>query len=282
MNEEQTVAARMYANQGPLQVRIRTHERYTQPPVDFPAWVVDRVPWRGDEVVLDVGCGSGAYVAPVNARLRRGGWLASVDLSWGMLQDAAANAAANAAAEPYIHPPAFLNADATHLPLADASFDVVLANHILFDVPQLESAVAEFHRVLRPGGRLVAATNARDSMQRFFTEVKMACEALGFPSDLRPAAARVRFTLENGARILKLRFPNVKQVVLESALVFPEAAPAVAYVDSLRLAYAPLLPEGLAWECLMAQVERQIERQIEEAGVYRVAKAAGVFIASRQ
>jgi hypothetical protein len=70
LNEEQTIAARMYANEGPLQVRIRTHERYTQPPVDFPAWVVDRVPWRGDEVVLDVGCGSGAYVAPVNARLR--------------------------------------------------------------------------------------------------------------------------------------------------------------------------------------------------------------------
>ncbi len=274
MNEEQTVAARMYANQGPLQVRIRTHERYTQPPIDFPAWVVDRVPWRGDEVVLDVGCGSGAYIESVAARLKRGGWLVSADLSWGMLQGAAAG--------PHIHPPAFLNADVTCLPLVDAGFDVVLANHILFDVPHLESAIAEIYRLLRSNGRLVAATNARDSMQRFFTEVEMACEAMGFPSDLQPAAARVRFTLENGERVLGTSFSNVKKVILKSALVFSEATPAVAYVDSLRQAYEPLLPEGLAWERLIEQVERQIERQIKEAGVYRVAKTAGVFIALRE
>jgi len=278
LNEEQAITAQMYANEGPLQVRFQTHQRYTQPPVDFPAWVLDRVPWRGDEVVLDVGCGSGAYIEPVVARLQRDGWLASADLSWGMLQDAAANAAAHQ----HTYPPAFLNADAMRLPLLDASCDVVFANHILYHIPQIETAVAEFHRVLRPGGRLVAATNARDSMQRFFTEAEMACEALGFPSDLRPAAARMRFTLENGTRILKSRFPDVKQVVLESALLFPEAAPAVAYVDSLRHAYEPLLPEGLVWERLIEQVERQIENQIEEAGAYRVAKTAGVFVASRQ
>jgi SAM-dependent methyltransferase len=247
---------------------------FTQPPLDFPAWVLDHVAWRGDERALDIGSGSGAYVEPLCGRLTHGGRVLAGDLSWGMLRDLAAKS--------LLVSVVLLNADARRLPLPDGCCDVVLANHMLFHVPQMEAAVIEFCRVLRPGGHLLAATNARDAMQSFITQMEEAVCALGYPGVSFPVSPHVRFTLENGWDVLRPCFPDVVQHVDGSALVFPDATPAVAYIDSLRPTYEPWLPDGIAWETLIEQVERQIRAQIAARGVYRVAKTGGVFIATRQ
>jgi SAM-dependent methyltransferase len=272
--DQADLSSQMYATEEPLAVRIRTHELYTQPQVDFTAWVLDHVPWRGDERVLDIGCGSGAYVEPVCQRLARGGHLLAGDLSWGMLRDVAS--------KPLPAGAALLNADAMRLPLPDGCCDVVLANHMLYHVPRIEGAVVEIHRVLRSGGCLVAATNARDSMETFIAEMVEACHAMRHSVDLPPSPARMRFTLENGRTYLQPCFPDVARDTIESALVFSEAAPPVAYINSLRHMVAPGLPDELTWEALIEQVERQIRARIDAQGEYRVAKTTGVFIATRE
>jgi len=263
----------MYATDEPLAARIRTHELYTQPKIDFAPWVLDHVPWQGSELVLDVGCGSGFYVEPTHARLTAGGRLIGADLSLGILRDLAG--------QPYADRVTLVNADAMGLPLPDACCDVLLANHMLYHVPQLERALAEFRRVLRPGGYLVAATNSRDSMEALIREMAAACQALGYPWEIPPSAARTRFTLENGAALIEPFFPQVEQDTFESALIFPAAVPAVAYVHSTRHVYAPQLPQGLNWEALMAQVERQVQAVVAAQGEYRVPKTTGVFVATR-
>jgi ubiquinone/menaquinone biosynthesis C-methylase UbiE len=271
--EDLSPAAEMYATEERLQVRIRTHQRYTHPQGDFIDWVVEQVPWQGSERVLDIGCGSGAYVEPVCRRLDRGRPFLAADVSWGMLQDLMAKPL------PAVVRP--LNADAMHLPFSNGSCDVVLANHMLYDVPVIERAVAEAHRVLRSGGVLLAATNARNSMEGFIAEMEAACRALGHPKTFPEVPSRVRFTLENGASFLAPIFAQVRREILTSALVFQEANPAVAYIDSLRPAYGRQLPDGLMWGTVLAQVQRQIDAQIDARGQYRVPKAAGVFIAVR-
>jgi len=55
-------------------------------------------------------------------------------------------------------PVAFVVTDARSIPLADASVDVVLANHMLYHGPNRPGAFAEIRRVLRPGGLVRAAT----------------------------------------------------------------------------------------------------------------------------
>ena len=266
--------SQMYATSEPLAVRLQTHELYTRPQMDFHAWVLDHVPWRGDETVLDVGCGTGAYVEPVCQRLTGGGRLLSGDLSLGMLRDVASKPSPGCVA--------LLIADAMRLPLPNACCDVVLANHMLYHVPRIEEAVAEIHRVLRPGGTLVAATNSRHSMQAFINEMITACHALGSAIKIPPSPARTRFTLENGAASIEPFFPNVKRYTFESALVFPDAVPAIAYVHSLRHVYAPQLPDGVSWDALIEQVHRQIHSKVAAQGEYRVPKTTGVFVATRE
>lgn len=271
--EPADLSARMYVTEEPLAVRVRTHKLYIHPKVDFQAWVLDHVPWRGDERVVDIGCGSGSYVEPACERLRRGGRLLAGDLSWGMLRDLSARSLPDCA-EP-------LNADVMRLPLREACCDIVLANHMLYHVPRIEVAVSEIHRVLRPGGRLVAATNAQDAMQTFIAEIEEAGRTLGYPFEVPTIPVRVRFTLENGWAYLRSSFPDVERDVIESALVFSEAAPAIAYINTTRLIYEPPLPEGLDWGRMIAQVERQIRDKIAGRGVYRVKKTAGVFVATK-
>lgn len=94
--------------------------------------------------VLDVGCGNGAYLG----RLRRAGaWVTGRDLSMGIMGAAAAAG------------PGLVNADAQALPFRAGSFDVVLAAHMLYHVPDRHRATAEVRRVLAPGGRCVVVSN---------------------------------------------------------------------------------------------------------------------------
>ncbi len=74
-----------YATDEPLSVRIETHRRYSRPPIDLPRWALDRHTWRGDETVLDIGTGTGQYLAPLRERLPHGRIVAG-DLAMGMLR----------------------------------------------------------------------------------------------------------------------------------------------------------------------------------------------------
>src|SRR5262245_8237900 len=145
-----------YATDEAYATRKRTHDMYSIPKIDFPEWVLDRVAWRGDEIVLDIGAGPGSYFDVLTARIPDGRLIAG-DLSFGMVQKASQ------------HPKAdmLLNGDAQTLPFPAGVFDVVLANHMLFHVPDIDKALFEIHRVLKPDGTVLAATNSQFNQPEF-------------------------------------------------------------------------------------------------------------------
>lgn len=259
-----------YGTDQHLSTRIRTHKQYTQPKRNFANWVLDHVPWRGAELVLDIGCGAGMYLEPVLARLTGGGRLLAGDISAGMLRDLSSKGVPAGAM--------LLNADAMCLPLTDQSCDVVMANHMLYHVPEIGRAVVEVKRVLRPAGFFLAVTNSNSTMQALLDEINRAIAALGFDSEIPNANAEMKFRLEDGADWIKPVFPNVQVSVLDSALVFPAAEPVLAYVDSLRGFYSSYLPKEVRWENLLQQLSNQIEGIIDTAGEFRVPKTTGVFV----
>lgn len=263
-----------YATDEGLKVRIRTHELYSSPSIDFPAWVLDHVPWRGDETVLDLGCGSGLYFDAVLARLVRGGRLLGSDLSMGMLREGRSGKARS--------PVHLINSDAMHLPLPEGSCDLLLANHMLYHVPEIEDAACEMRRVLRPGGFLLAATNARDSMRGFVDALGSAALVLGHRLGITTSPIIERFNLENGCALLGPVFPEVQAHRLDSALVFTAAEPAIAYLHSTRHTYGALLPDGLKWKELLDQVRRDFQSVIDETGSLCVSKTVGLLLAQRE
>jgi ubiquinone/menaquinone biosynthesis C-methylase UbiE len=104
------------------------------------------------ERVLDIACGTGLVTFPAAALVGASGHVTATDLSEAMV----ARVAHDAAARSLRHVTA-QRMDAERLDLPDASFDAVLCALGLMYVPDPLAALREFHRVLRPGGRMVAA-----------------------------------------------------------------------------------------------------------------------------
>jgi arsenite methyltransferase len=100
------------------------------------------------ERVIDIGCGPGFYVAELLEEIGPDGSILGVDAAEAMLGIAAKRCEA--------HPNAsFEQADATSLPAVDQSFDAALSVQVMEHVPDVGAALAEIHRILRPGGRVV-------------------------------------------------------------------------------------------------------------------------------
>ncbi|BDP42367.1 hypothetical protein DAETH_23360 [Deinococcus aetherius] len=220
-NSPAEVAAQ-YATDRNLRIRRETHERYGVGPDLEPA--VDRLlALHGDEALLDVGTGPGNFPGRLGARGHRGR-LVGVDLSPGMIEHATAS-----------HPGVeFVQASADALPFPDGTFDVLTARHMLYHVPNVPAALAEFARVLRPGGRFLAVTNASGYMSELWDVVaKVVPDESALAGLLKSRAGSAVFSELNGEALVREAFGNVHVEFLDNALVFPSPGPVLAYLESM-------------------------------------------------
>lgn len=112
------------------------------------ALVHEAIAASAGERILDVGCGPGFYVAELLERVGPGGHVAGVDTSEPMLAMASRRVEGRENVELRVAP-------ATALPFEPGSFDGAVSVQVLEYVDDVPRALAELHRVLRPGGRLV-------------------------------------------------------------------------------------------------------------------------------
>ncbi len=103
---------------------------------------------RAGERALDIGCGPGLTTEALARAVGAHGRVSGVDIAPAMLSIARRHCAS-------LPQVAFELADVTRLPYADASFDVALASQVYEYVGEVDAALAELARVIRPGGRAV-------------------------------------------------------------------------------------------------------------------------------
>ena len=200
-------APNQYRTTAKLDARIALHG-YGTNPQPWHGWVRDRLP-RGRRV-LEVGAGTGA-LWPAAPEFQ----LVPTDFSAAMCITLRGKGFA----------PARCSADA--LPFPSDTFDGAIACHMLYHVDEPAKAIAELHRVLRPGGWLVATTNGGGHM----AELLEIASKVGLPMSF-PDASELSFRAENAIELLSERFDDIDMVRYEDELVVPTPEPIVAYLAS--------------------------------------------------
>jgi len=269
---QEDIVRRHYANDENLRVRQETHENYTVPHRSFAQWVMERVDWHDDAWVLDVGSGPGLYYSKLNPNHRNINYV-GMDLVPSMLANHPA----------YDENGMLAVSNVQDLAFTDKSFDVVMANHMIYHVDDMEGALVEMKRVLKPNGMVVIGTNSMNNMPELQVLMRRAIVLLtrGGAAQVRaPALPSDRFALENGTRILSRHFFAVVRHDLPSSLVFPDVEPAMAYLESTRDLREASLPADVVWDDVMMIMRQQINQLIKHLGELIITKNQGVLLAS--
>lgn len=258
--------ATQYATSANLDARIRLHAKYSTNQSGWLPWVFDQLlSLPANAAVLEIGCGTGQLWEANHHRIPEGWTITLSDQSQGMLDKSSATLAH------LQRPLRFEQIDAQEIPCENETFDAVIANHMLYHVPDLPKALHEIRRVLKPGGKLFAATNGREHM------VALSELAGRFDEKLHIKRNMVidNFQLENGAAKLSEVFDTVACHIYDDALLVDEAEPLVEYILSMA-------PEAARQPANRQALNEFIAHELRaQDGQIRIAKSTGLFVATR-
>ena len=258
-NDPEYLRAEQYRDSSNLAARANLHTKYGRG--DWFAWVAQQPAWPAAGQVLELGCGAGWFWTNAIEHVPPGLELTLTDLSPDMVAETVGRVRALStwAAEGEA-------VDASALPFAAASYDVVQALHMLYHLPDPARGVDEIVRVLRPGGLAVIATNGRATMSELF-----ALNAAVFGGSARDETIDA-FSLEKAELILSERFAEVELRLYPDTLRITDPADVYGYHTSS--------PPG---DAATPEQQAALRRVIDEAfarggGALTVTKSVGVFL----
>jgi SAM-dependent methyltransferase len=264
ISDREYLLAAQYRDASNLDARIQLHERFSINRYGWQRWIFDQFQVAPESRILELGCGPGGLWSSNLGRIPPGWAITLSDFSPGMVQAARQTLQASRCRFTYAV------IDAQSLPFGDASHDAVIANHMLYHVPDRSRALAEIRRILKPGGRFYASTIGKTHMQEL-NDLVFRFARGSAPIGKNPFEA---FALENGLDQCAQWFSGVTLCRYEDALVVTEAAPLVAYIlSSIRW---PTLIGGKTLE-----LTQFVEQELALHGAIHVTKDSGLFAAFR-
>ncbi|MBF6328426.1 class I SAM-dependent methyltransferase [Nocardia transvalensis] len=233
-----------YATLTPLQIRITTHERFSERPDDPSTAVLDALALAGSEDLADIGSGDGRFLARL-ALAGHTGRLVGVDSSETMV----------AAAES-IPGVQGVHGDAQQLPFGDNEFDVCTARHMLYHVPDPAAALSEFRRITRQGGTVAVVVNHARTCHRTYELVTTHARNHGVP----PATGMINNAVnsETLPDMMRDAFGNTCIETFDNALSFDHPQPLIAFAESL-FSFCGIAPENPHRAEIRAGVAADIE-----------------------
>jgi ubiquinone/menaquinone biosynthesis C-methylase UbiE len=242
-----------------LNARIEIHQRFSTNPQGWFPWVWDTLEKLPQTArVLELGCGAGSLWTTCPERIPAGWNLTLSDLSEGMLQAAWRNLVVIGRGIK------FDQIDAQSIPYPDETFDIIIANHMLYHVPDRPKALAEIHRVLRLDGFLIATTIGENHLKEMNSWFKRVGADMDFSAGTNP------FTLENGLQQLQAVFSHAELKRYNDSLRITEIPPLMAYLRSSTSA-------ADVSESALAEVQLELEQELQLKSEIFVTKDSGLF-----
>jgi ubiquinone/menaquinone biosynthesis C-methylase UbiE len=262
LTDPEYLRRRQYRTHANIEARIALHERFSVNPYPWRRWTFDQLDFPAGARILELGCGPGDLWLE-NANRVQGDWHHLLtDLSYGMVAEARRKLKGMDFT--------FGTANTLAIPFPEASFEAVLANHMLYHLPDRTKGLAEIRRVLKPGGWLYATTIGHQHMRALADLVNAFDPAIDYQ---RPGFS---FSLENGHEQLTEWFDNVELRHYHNALEITAVEPLITYLRSIANFPWDRLPKNR-----LPELAEFLNGILKEQGVIRIEKAEGMFLAQK-
>ncbi|WP_340022434.1 class I SAM-dependent methyltransferase [Paenibacillus sp. FSL K6-1096] len=209
-----------YSNEHRLNARIQLYQ-YCEHKVDWHEWVFDHLRLSDGLKIAEIGCGTGILWAKKLNEVPPRTEIFLTDASGAMVETTKGN----------IHDPLdsfqYEMVDAENMPWPDHSFDMLIANHLLYHFQDHSKIFSEIKRVLVPNGTVYASTVSADNYRELLQFMLEFDDRLSFFNE-----AVKNFNMENGRDILSKHFNVTAQYILQNDIVIQTAAPLILYVAS--------------------------------------------------
>jgi ubiquinone/menaquinone biosynthesis C-methylase UbiE len=257
--DQQYLKTDQYRDSSNLDARVVIHQRFSTNSYGWFKWVFDTLLKLPEKArILELGCGPGLLWKENIDRIPAGWNITLSDLSSGMLDAAWRNLVVTGRAFQ------FKEIDAQSIPFEDETFDAVIANHMLYHVPDRPKAIEEMRRVLKSNERLIATTVGENHLKEMMNWYRQVHISKIWESFANP------FILENGLEQLTPFFSDVKFSRYDDNLRVTDVQAIVAYIRS------SIRAEELS-ETELTNLQQDLEKELQEKGVIFISKDSGLF-----
>ena len=254
-----------YENANNISARIRLHKDYSINKQGWFPWIYETgitpILSKNQDTnieILELGCGEGSLWVENKDKLPQNVHITVSDISEGMIRDIRRNLDSDTRFS-------YETFDCHKIPAQTQTYDLVIANHLLFYCDNMEQVCSEIKRVLKPDGIFICSTYGSGHMkeitelvQKFDKRIVLAAENL-FD----------RFGLENGNHILSKYFSKIQIKKYEDAILINHAEPLIEYILSCHGNQNQYLLKH--YHDFRLFVEKQVRKE------YRITKDAGFF-----
>ncbi len=213
-----SVVKQQYAKANNLDTRISLHDKYSTNKLGFGNWIFSNYRIDNGAKVLELGCGTGAMWKNRESLICACSKIILSDFSEAMVATTKDNIGSYDNIE-------YKVLDIQEIPYKDAAFDIVIANMMLYHVPDIEKGLTEVRRVLKRGGRFYCATYGEHGIIEYLSKI---LSTYGVEDNLNK-----NFTLQNGYKILSKTFSKVEKKEYMDSLAVTNIDDMVDYIYSL-------------------------------------------------
>ena len=246
----------LYIKKDTLSTRINLHAKYSINKYGWHNWVFDQYKLTENMKILEFGCGTGNIWIDKEKEIHKNTQIILTDISPLMIEKVKENLNKNTSFE-------FQIMDIQNTPFGDNDFDVVIANHMLYHVPDISKALSEIKRILKNDGYLYTTTIGENSLKELQDIYRIYENKFKFHY-----SNQLSFTLENGKDILEKFFKQIDTKLYIDSLEVTDVNDLMDYITSSNN-----LPEEIYKE-----IYEVVNNQISEKGMFKIRKDQGMFI----
>lgn len=247
-----------------LNESVNLMEQFSENTEGWYQWVFKNIDFSSGKEILELACGNGALWAKNENLLEMNSNIILTELFEDMINEAKMNL--NQCGDRF----KFMLANPHRLDFEDNTFDIVIANHILFYMKDIDTVLSEIKRVLKPGGHIYCSTIGENHMK----ELEKLMQSFSGNIILQEEKLYSKFGLENGEEILSRYFGQVEKAIYKDRLIVNDTNSLLEYVYSIPGNILDIIDNK------KKEFEKYIKNTLEDGTIY-ITNSLGMFRATK-